>query len=582
MSIAQQPKIWQVIPKISKDFIKKFPEYNQVVLQLLYNRGLKEKDKIKEFLNPDFDKNLHDPFLFKDIEVAVELIIKHIKKQNKIIVYGDYDADGVTAAVLVCEVLTTLKGQVDVYIPSRTSEGYGLSKSSIDYIKSKSVKLIITVDNGIRNKEEIEYIKNLGLDIIITDHHEPPENAEELPDCLIINPQLKNETYPFKNLAGVGVAAKLAQALISKSKLNNFIKANLFEKILDLVAIGTITDCVSLLGENRILVKEGLEIINKRKRLGLGELINVAQINNTINSWHIGWLIGPRLNAAGRLEHANTAFELLVTKNEEEAKAIAKRLNDKNIERQKITDEMVKQIEERIKKEKRSKIIVAISPSIKDRGKTWNEGVIGLAASRICERYYLPTLVITKSKNEIRGSGRSIDEFHITQALEESREFLEKFGGHAGACGFSLKSKKDLDGFVKKIKELAIKKLGKMDLKPKIDVEVELNLANINEEFITNVNQFAPFGEGNPRPIFLSKEVIIVDIFNMGIDSQHIKLRIKQNNSNIISALGFGRAGEWQDLQIKDKIDIVYYVEINEFNGRREVQLKVVDLKKSD
>lgn len=581
MSIAQS-KIWQIRPKINRDFIKKFPEYDQVVLQLLYNRGLKEKDEIEQFLNPDFEKNLYDPFLFKDMEAAVELIIKHIKKQDKIVVYGDYDADGVTAAVLVYQVLTTLKGQVDVFIPDRTSEGYGLNKNSIDYIKSKDTELIITVDNGIRNKKEIDYIKNLGLDIIITDHHAPPENKEELPDCLIINPQLKKEAYPYKNLAGVGVAAKLAQALISKSKLDNFIKLNLFEKILDLIAIGTVTDCVSLLGENRILVKEGLKIINKQQRLGIAELINIAQINNTINSWHLGWLIGPRLNAVGRLEHANTAFELLVTENKEEAKAIARRLNDKNIERQKITDEMVKQIEEQIKKEKESKIIIAISPSIKGKVKAWNEGVVGLAASRICEKYYLPTIVITESGKEVKGSGRSIEEFNIIQAIEQSSEFLEKFGGHAGACGFSLKSKKDLTGFVKKIKELATKKLSGIDLKPKLDIEVELNLAKISEELVINISQLAPFGENNPRPMFLSKEVMIIDIFNMGINGQHIKLRLKQNDSSIISALGFGKAGEWQDLQIGDKIDTVYYVEINEFNGHREVQLKIVDLKKCD
>jgi len=272
-------KIWQVRPKIKNVFVNKYSKYSQIVLQLLFNRGIKEKEEIDNFFNSDYEK-LYDPFLFKDMAQAVELIIKHIKEQKKITVYGDYDADGVTATALVYEVLKTLRAKVDVYIPDRVSEGYGLNKEAINEIINNASHLIITVDGGIRNKEEVDYAKEKGLDIIITDHHIPPEKKEDWPECLIINPVVKGEKYPFPYLAGVGVAFKLAKALVSQSKLSKEDKIKLERKNLDLVAIGTVADCVSLLGENRNLVKAGLTVLNNTKRLGLKELIKAAQIDN--------------------------------------------------------------------------------------------------------------------------------------------------------------------------------------------------------------------------------------------------------------------------------------------------------------
>jgi len=562
-------KIWQVKSEIGAGIRKKYPEYSRVVLQLLFNRGIVEKNEIKEFLEPDCEK-LFDPFLFRDMEKAVDLIIKHIKDGNKIVVYGDYDADGVAASALLVEVLEILKAKVDIYIPDRVSEGYGLNKEAVEEIVKKGVNLIITVDGGIRNKEEVKLAKKLGLDVIITDHHIP--DNDQLPDCSIVNSHVRGETYPFKNLAGVGVAFKLAKALISKAKLDDDIKIDLEEQILDLVAIGTVADCVSLLGENRILVKRGLEILNNTKRIGLQELIKVAQIDSrNLDSWNIGFQIGPRLNAAGRMEHANTAFELLITKDRKEAGSLAKRLNDRNIERQKITNEIMEKIEKQLEDEQNDKLIIGVCA---EEDEAWNEGVIGLVAGRICDRYYLPTLIITKAEDGYKGSGRSVDEFNLIEAIEESREFLDKYGGHPAACGFSLFSK-NLDKFISKIKEIANKKLARVKLRPRLEIEKELGLDEVNDNLISEIEKFAPFGEDNPRPKFMSKNMQIRDIMKMGIEGQHIKFRLDSG----LWAVAFGQAEELKDLKIGNKIDMVYYAERNEFNGRVEIQLKVVDIR---
>ncbi len=623
-------KNWQILPQIDDELIEKYPGLSRVVLQLLFNRGITGKDEMEEFLNPfnpstsksprpSFTKggsNDYDPFLFKDMERAVDLIIGHIKKQNKIVIYGDYDADGVTATAVLLDTLGTLKAKVEPYIPDRVSEGYGLNRDAVKKLSETGVNLIITVDGGIRSKDDVEYAKGLGLDVVVTDHHVPPSgrdaippkreavrarsDASAIPDCLVINPLVEGENYPFKYLAGVGVAFKLAKAIISKSKLSDEDKKKLEERILDLAAIGTVADCVTLLGENRILVKRGLEILNNTKRIGLQELVKVAQINpvkgrlngasgnKKLDSWNIGFQIAPRINAAGRMDHANTALELLITKDEEEAVAIARRLNDRNIERQEATEDIVEQIADMIEKENpplikgvggiiKDKIIIAVTPD----EKIWNEGIVGLAAGRISSKYYLPVLVITKNDEGYKGSGRSIGEFNIMEALEECSDLLDKYGGHPMACGFSLREE-NLEKFKKKIIKIAGRKLKGINLAPKINIEAEIGLNEVNEEFITAVERFAPFGQDNNQPKFMSRGVSIVDITTMGIDGKHIKLRITNDElrmTNIINAVGFGQAEQWKDLRIGDIIDIVYYVEMNEFNGRSEAQIKIVDIK---
>ncbi|MDO8592554.1 MAG: single-stranded-DNA-specific exonuclease RecJ [bacterium] len=569
---------WELMPAADADFINNNPEYDKIILQLLFNRRLKEKKEIDEFFNPD-KNNLHDPFLFKDMAAAVALVIKHIKAQDVIVIYGDYDADGVTATAVLVEVLNIFKAKTAVYIPARVTEGYGLNKKAIDWLaKEKQAKLIITVDNGIRNKREVEYAKGAGLDIIVTDHHEVPPDAADWPDCLIVNPKADN--YPFKYLAGVGVAFKLAKALIETCKLDEKLKARLEEKILDLAAIGTVADMMSLKSENRILVHLGLEVLNRGKRLGINELIKAAQINNgrEIKAFNIGWQIAPRLNSAGRLDHANTAYELLITKDKDEAAAIAEKLNEKNSARQKITEDIfarAKKIVEGGMKD--DKILIVAAPGVfEDNGELWPEGVIGLVAGRLCEAYSRPAMVITGFNQEIKGSGRSIDEFNLIAAIEQASEYLERYGGHAAACGVSFKSLKDLSAFSGKIKRLAAAALAGAELTPKILIEAEIDLSDINDELAQALEKFEPFGEDNERPKFLSRGLTIIDKVIMGAAAQHVKLRFGS-----VWAVAFSQAENYKDFKIGGKVDAVYYLEFNEFNGRKAVQMKIVDIKRN-
>lgn len=566
---------WEVKPAVQDDFIKQHTAYNRIILQLLANRNLITQQKIETFFNSVKD-DLADPFLFRDMRAAVELTIEHIRAGNLIVIYGDYDADGVTATAVLAETLSILKAKTNIYIPARITEGYGLNKKAIAELAKSGAKLIITVDNGIRNKAEVAYVKDSGLDIIITDHHEPPPEKSDRPGCLIINPKADSH-YPYRHLAGVGVAFKFAKAIIESSKLAEDAKLKLEEKILDLVAIGTVADMVDLIGENRYLVKQGLKIINQRKRLGVNELIRAAKIDangsKEIKSWQIGWQIAPRLNSAGRMDHANTAYELLITKDKAEAKKIADQLNEKNQARQKITEEIFtyakKMIEERMLADK---ILVVVCPNLGETdNQSWPEGVMGLVAGRLCEAYSRPALVITKFGKEIKGSGRSIEEFNIIKQIEKLSEHLERFGGHAAACGFTLKSQKDLAAFTDKIKTIAASELAKVELVSKILIDAEIDLAEVNDELVEGLEKFEPYGEANEKPKFLSRCLVIMDKMNMGAASQHVKFRFGK-----LWALAFNQSENFKNYKIGDKVDLVYYLEFNEFNGRRSAQMKIV------
>jgi len=564
-------KQWQLVPKFNPELSDQLPEFHPVVLQLLFNRGLVERGAIDKFLHPDYESENFDPFLFKRMAEVVDLIIKHIKAQDKIVVYGDYDADGVTSTAVLIETLKIFKAQVDFYIPDRVKEGYSLNEPAIRQIVEAGAKLIITVDCGIISQKEVALAQSLGATVIVTDHHQPPEEDEELPPALIINPHMRDETYPFKYLAGVGVAFKLAQALILKSTLTEEDKKKLELKLLDLVAVGTVADLVSLSGENRVLVKKGLEIINHNGRLGLQELIKVSQLNNgkLIDSWNIGFQIAPRLNAAGRMDIAHKAFDLLVTKDKVEAEALANFLNEKNLERQKVTEEIMAEAEREIG-ELDEKIIISVCPN---GSENWNEGVVGLAAGRLCEKYHRPTLVITRTEDGYKGSGRSISEFDVISAVRECGEFLERFGGHPASCGFSFKAE-NLENFARKMRQIAKDKLSDNDLLPKVKVEAEADLKTIDEELVVELEKFSPFGQENWKPKIMSRNLPIADIMTMGISNQHIKLRFYG-----FWAISFGGAEEWRDFKIGDRVDLVYNLEMNDFNGRREVQLKIIDMK---
>jgi len=573
-------KKWNVLPSAEPAFLKDQSDYPPVIRQILWHRGITEKKKIEEFLDPDYFRDFLDPFLFRNMEEAVDLIIRHIKAKHKIFVYGDYDADGITATAVLFETLKKLKADAEAYIPYRLTEGYGLNKNAISHIAASQGKLIITVDTGIRNKPQVDHAKSKGIDVIITDHHSPPPEKGDYPDCLIIDPLAANETYPYKSLAGCGIAFKLAKALISRTKLSEEHKRILEIRLLDLVAIGTVADVVSLLGENRIIVKKGLEVLGHTKRIGLKELISTAQISDprVIDTWNIGFQIGPRINAAGRLEHANTSLELLITNDKEEATSLARSLNRNNAKRQEITDAVAEEIEAGLEGKPIKEIIVAVSPSF-DKKSRWNEGVIGLIAGRISDKFHRPCIVITGGEKYIKGSGRSIREFNLIKAVEETKDHLLKYGGHPAACGIQLKEE-NLQKFIARIEEIAERELKGKKLAPSIDIDAELELSGIGDEFYGYLAKLAPFGQDNQQPRFVSKNVTIADIITMGSDNQHIKFRVKSDNSGLFTAVAFNKSETFAHVNIKDKIDMVYYLERNNFNGRSEIQLKIIDIKK--
>jgi len=578
------PKNWQVASKLPEEMVAVCSGYSPLLLQLLFNRGLKSITEIEDFFNdsvfPDDYSKKYDPFLFKDMGAAVETIINHLKAGQKILVYGDYDADGVTATVILYETLKLLKAEVSFYLPDRVGEGYGLNQKAVEQFIADGYKLIITVDTGTRNPDEIAYAKKQGIEVIVTDHHTLPDDPNLIPPCLLINTSNENDNYPFKFLAGVGVSFKLIEALLSRANLDDSQKKLILDRNLDLVAVGTVSDMVKLIGENRLLVKRGLEVLNNTKRLGLKELIKAAKIGlngQRLDSWNIGFQLGPRLNAASRLEHANTALELLITKDQSEAERLAADLNQKNIDRQKITEEMMIRVEARIDKQNIPEIIIGLC-EIEES--SWNEGVIGLVAGRLSEKYYRPALVITRTADGFKGSGRSIAEFNLMAAMEETADYLDKFGGHPMACGFSVFDQEKLDKFVEKMKIIAKEKLVGLELKPKLSIDAELKMADINLGMLEQIEKLAPYGQANPQPKFVSYGVLVNEIVNMGTNSQHVKIRLtdSENRTKSFWAIAFGKSEAYSHLQVGDIVDLVYYLEINNFNGRREGQMKIIDL----
>ncbi|MFA5076474.1 MAG: single-stranded-DNA-specific exonuclease RecJ [Patescibacteria group bacterium] len=599
------PKNWQVAPVAPTEIKAKFPELSPVVLQLLYNRGLDSQEKVDEFLNPDYEQDLHDPFLFKDMKKAVKRIMAAVKKGEKILVHGDYDADGVSSSAVMTSVLQKLIEKfrpeeaihelpLQIYIPHREKEGYGLNVEAVKgFIKDK-INLIITVDCGIANAAEINLCNQAGIDVIVTDHHSQPL---ELPQSFaLIDPKVEKEKYPFRELAGAGVAFKVAQALIKEAKkLDDQENWEGLEKwLLDLVAIGTVADCSPLLGENRTLVKYGLVVLNKTPRLGLQALFLKAAIggNNRINGGlkdylptKAGWLntysiafqISPRLNAAGRLGHANTAYRLLITTDRSEAEDMADLLNQTNSQRQVLTDRLTEEVRQKVETSlKTEKLLFAL-------GKDWPLGVIGLVAGKIMDQYNRPVIVASENDGEIVGSGRSLPAFNVIEALQQLDYLFANYGGHPAACGFTLKDKNDLAKFKKEIQQSANKNLVDKDLTKALLVEAVVDLEEVTWSLYDSLNNMEPFGDSNPRPKFLVQSVEVEALEPVGKDNLHLRLLVKQKNGLLRKFIGFGIMPEHNNkIKKGDRVDIVFDVGVNEWNGNRELQLKVIDLEKKD
>ena len=546
-----------------KEISEKF-KISELLSAVLVNRNIVEDDDVKLFLNPTRN-DFHDPYLMPDMKPAVDRIVKAIEKNEKTIIYGDYDVDGITSITVLTRFLKERGLDVSSYIPNRLDEGYGLNRDAIKNIADEGYKLIITVDCGISGTEEVAYAYSLGMEVIVTDHHEP---LEELPKALaVIDCKRKDSKYPFSSLAGVGVAFKLAQAIGIRLGLEE----KEYLKYLDIVCIGTISDIVPLIDENRVIAKLGLKLVEQTRSPGVRALLN-ASAYKEVNSNTVSFGIAPRINACGRMGHERDALDLFLTENIVEANRITEKLNEYNKTRQEIEKRMFEEAVEKIETEnfKDSNAIVL-------GGENWHHGVIGIVASKITELYYKPSILICFEDNEGKGSGRSIPGFDLHAALCTSSDYLEKYGGHEMAVGLSLKKDK-FDEFKVKFEEIA-KNAHTEEFIPVIKVDKEINLKDITIENVKNLSLLEPFGESNKTPIFIYKNLRIDSIRALS-EGKHLKLTLKDGNT-IINAIGFNMGKYSEEYLIGDKIDVIGVLEINSFNGIESVQINMRDLRKS-
>lgn len=538
---------------------------SSITAKVLINRGIRTVEDCEKFMNVSL-KNLYNPFLLKDMDTAVERIIKAIQRNEQIWIYGDYDVDGITSTTILKLFLEKIGGKIKYYIPDRMSEGYGLNKEAIDYIVNEGGQLIITVDCGITAIDEVEYCNEKGIEIIITDHH---LCESEIPNALaVINPNRKDSDYPFKKLAGVGVAFKLIQAI--STKLNIEIP---FKEILPIIAIGTVADVVSLTSENRILVKEGLALINQTENKGVKALIEITGLKDKeITVGHIGFVIGPRINAAGRLSSAKTGVELLTSKSMDEALPLAKKLDKVNKERQEIEMKILKEAEEIIRNDSRyekEKVLVIAKEN-------WHHGVIGIVASRICEKYFKPCILIAIEGDEGRGSARSIPTFDIYDGLSRLSRLFNKFGGHKQAAGLSIDREK-IDSFRKEINEIAESLLTEEDMIDEIKIDDILKSKEIDYKIVDELKLLKPYGIGNPSPLFVSRDVKVSNIKAVGNDGKHLKLSI-EDDGQILDCIGFNLGYKTQYINEGDKVDIVFVPDVNLYMNETRLQLNIKEI----
>lgn len=537
---------------------------NKLLSTLLTNRGIIEEAEITKFLNPK-RSDFYDPFGMPDMEKAVERILKAIKDKEQIIIYGDYDVDGITSVTVLKSFLEERGIQVNVYIPNRLNEGYGLNKTAMEEIAKQGNKLMITVDCGITAVEEVEYAKKIGIETIITDHHEP---AEELPKAIaVVDAKRKDNKYECRNLAGVGVVFKLIQALSIKLGLDQ----KEYLKYLDIVCVGTISDIVPLTDENRVIVKLGLKLVEQTKNLGLKEILQSCGYSK-INSTTISFGVAPRINACGRMGHQDDALNLLLSKEENEVKELTQKINEYNKTRQEIEKNIYNEAIEQIEKEgndNKNTIVVF--------GKGWHHGVIGIVSSKITELYFKPSILLCEEDEECKGSGRSIPGFDLHEALMECNDTIEKFGGHAMAVGINI-NKEKIEEFKEKFEKIAKEK--EIDkIIPILNLDAEIKLDDVNKEMVDSLKELEPFGEANKMPIFAFRNLKIDSIRSLS-EGKHLRLSVK-DNKNIINAIGFNMGTLVDNYRIGDRVDIAGNLEINSFNGVDSIQINIKDIMKS-
>ncbi|MGB4273368.1 MAG: single-stranded-DNA-specific exonuclease RecJ [Bacillota bacterium] len=543
-----------------------------IVADLMVQRGIKSARDGEAFLRADL-ADLEDPHLLKDIDKAVERISRGIEENERIVVYGDYDVDGITSICILVDVLRGLGANVDYYIPDRVDEGYGINQEAVASIAKDCTSLLITVDCGITASSEVQLAQSLGMDVIVTDHHEP--SAKIPPAVAVINPKRHDEEYPFRDLAGVGVAYKLSQALVTSLKGPKEARV-LSDRFLDLVALGTIADVSPLVGENRIFAKQGLARINRTENIGLQCLIEVCGLKDrTITAGTVGFVLAPRLNAAGRIRDPALCVELLLTDSPQRAMSIARLLDSVNSERQRLE---MKTLEEALSMVKTcdGRPVDCVLVLAKEG---WHPGVIGIVASRIVEEFNRPAFLITLDGDEGRGSGRSIPEFDLYRALSQCSDTLLGFGGHKYAAGITV-SRHGIDRFRQAINEVGRSVLCEEDFLPKVFCHLELTLDRIDLEVAKGIAMLAPFGFGNPTPLFLSTGVELLEYRGVGADGKHLKMVLAQAGKTH-DGIGFGLGHLTSQIYSEraNEVDIVYTIEVNEWNGMIRPQLNIKGLR---
>ena len=540
---------------------------------LMVQRGITNAGEAKAFFNPSLDY-LHDPFLMKDMNIAVDRISTAVKKNEKILVYGDYDVDGTTAVALMYSFLREQYSNVEYYIPDRYKEGYGVSFQGLDYAYQNNCKVVITLDCGIKAVEKVKYARTKGLDVIICDHHYP---GDEIPKALaVLDPKQPLCNYPYKELSGCGVGFKLIQAY---ARVHGKPFSSIFH-YLDLVAVSIASDIVPITGENRVMAQFGLKQLNESPRTGLKEIIRESEVSRALSIEDVVFKIGPRINAAGRMETGSKAVDLLVSSDTALATGISKEINNFNIERRNIDRIITTEAMRMIAEDQRtvnSKTTVLYNPS-------WKKGVIGIVASRLIETYYRPTVILTESNGFATGSARSVQGYDLYQAIEACSDLLESFGGHMFAAGLTLK-KENIRPFMERFEHHVNSTITEDQLVPRVFVDSELSFSEIGEDFFKVMNQFQPFGPENMSPVFVSRNVFDTGSGRMvGSSGEHLKLDLCQESagSKSFSAIAFSQADHFEYIKAGKPFDICYSLEMNEFRGNKNLQLNIKDIKTPD
>ena len=559
-------KKWQVY-QVDNEKVEQIQQkygVNKLLATILANRGIVEEKQIEKFLHPK-RSDFYNPYEMPDMEIAVDRIAKAIENKEKTIIYGDYDVDGITSVTVLKSFLEERGLKVDEYIPNRLNEGYGLNNKAVETIASRGYTLMITVDCGISAVEEVKYANELGIETIITDHHEP---GNELPDALaVVDAKRKDNKYPFRNLAGVGVVFKLSQAIGMRLGLEE----KEYLKYLDIVCIGTISDIVPLVDENRVIVKLGLKLVEQTKNLGLRSILKSAGYSK-IDSTTISFGVAPRINASGRMGHQEDALKLFLSKEINEVNELTQKLNDYNRIRQEteknIYTEAIKQIEKDNLAEKNTIVVM---------GKNWHHGVIGIVSSKITEMYFKPSILLCEEDDCGKGSGRSIPGFDLYEALTECKEFIDRFGGHSMAIGINIKKEK-FENFKDKLEEIATQKHIE-DIVPILKIDAQVSLDEISKDMVDSLKELEPFGEENKTPLFVFKNLKIDSIRALS-EGKHLKLTLK-DSKNIVNAIGFNLGELTNEYKIDDRVDVVGNLEINSFNGMENIQINIKDIMKS-